>query len=95
MSVLLTHGMAGFTTQSTRAIRNGPRALAVADLDGDAKPDIATDNADEGTPAVLLWAFVHPTTTRTVTSSAAPRTTGTALTLTAQVTPNTGPTRQG
>jgi hypothetical protein len=52
--LLQTNAPAAFAGQSTFAVGSSPRSLAVADLNGDGKPDIVTANGSDSSVSVLL-----------------------------------------
>jgi hypothetical protein len=45
---------ASFSVQKAFAVGSGPIILAVADFDGDGRPDIAVSNSEDNTVSVLL-----------------------------------------
>ena len=93
VGVLLGNGDGTFQTAVTFASGgNTPFGIAVADLNGDSKPDVATANCASsncglrnGTVGVLLNASLGTTTTQ-LTSSVNPSTVGQSVTFTATVT---------
>jgi len=54
VSVLLGNGNGTFQGQQTFAVRSGPFSLALADFDGDDKPDLAVPNRYSDSVSVLL-----------------------------------------
>ncbi|NJL22256.1 MAG: type I secretion C-terminal target domain-containing protein [Leptolyngbyaceae cyanobacterium SM1_3_5] len=66
VSVLLNNGSGGFLPQITFPFERSPGAVAVADLNGDGKLDIATANSG-GSATVLINTTVFPTPTPTPT----------------------------
>ena len=56
MSVLLGHGDGTFGDQARFAVGSGPCSVAVADLDGDGRPDLVTANRGSPTTCRCSWA---------------------------------------
>ena len=54
MSVLLGNGNGTFQPQQTFAPASSPISLAVADVNGDGKPDLVVANANSNSVSVLL-----------------------------------------
>jgi FG-GAP-like repeat/FG-GAP repeat/PASTA domain len=54
VSVLLNRGDGSFQAPLDFATGDGPRSVAIGDLNGDGKPDLATANAYDSTVSVLL-----------------------------------------
>ena len=54
MSVLLGNGDGTFAAQQTFATGSCPPSVAVADLNGDGKPDLIVANYNDNTVSVLL-----------------------------------------
>src|SRR6266705_3213473 len=53
-SVLLGNGAGGFGAKTDFATGTNPYSLAIGDLNGDAKPDLAVANLNSNTVSVLL-----------------------------------------
>src|SRR5439155_969855 len=82
VSVLLGDGAGGFGSKTDFATGASPRSVAIGDMNGDGKPDLATANLGSNTVSVLLALE----TTRTVlATSPNPCVLGAPLTLTASV----------
>src|SRR6185436_14471253 len=54
VSVLLNDGFGAFGTPFTFTVGNGPKSLAIGDLDGDGKPDLAVANTNSTTAISIL-----------------------------------------
>ncbi len=83
LSVLLGNGAGGFTLQAnapSTGANSGPQGMAIADVNGDGKPDALTANAGSSTLGVLLNTTVYAPTLTSVGPN--PAAVGTSLTLT-------------
>ena len=59
-----------FAAQQTFAVGSGPNSVAIGDLNGDGKPDLAVANYDSGTVSVLLNTTAAGSTTASFSTQA-------------------------
>ena len=91
ISVLRGNGDGTFQTPITYPTGNSPRHVAVADINGDGRPDLIVANGGENTISVLLNnTGPHSPTTTTLSSSKNPVNAGEPVTYTATVTGEPG-----
>jgi hypothetical protein len=82
LGVLLGNGAGGFTLQANPPSTGGnsPRSVAIADVNGDGRPDALTTNYDSSTLGVLLNTTVYTPTLISISPN--PASAGTSVTLT-------------